>query len=1062
MSWLIRTSLQFRLLVVVFAIALVVVGIRTSDSVPLDVFPEFAPPLVEIQTEAPGIATEDVESLITVPIENAVNGIPFVQTVRSKSVLGLSSVRLIFEPGTDLLVARQLVQERLALVSTQLPMVARPPVILPPLSSLSRCLKIGLWSDTQSQMDMTVLTQWTIRPRLMSISGVANVAVWGEKEPQLQVVVDPDRLRANNVTLDSVMQTVRDATAVGAGGFVDTANQRLAMRHVPAVYTPEQLGDIVIGFRSSESQPGAAVMAATGLNLSAGGTGTSPSLTAPLRIRDVADVSYDHAPPIGDAIINSRPGLLLIVEKQPWANTLDVTRNVEKAMIELEPAMGDVHYDTTIFRPATFIERALSNLSHSMLLGCVLVIIVLLLFLFDWRCAVISATAIPLSLLTAVMILYYRGGTINTMVLAGLVIALGEVVDDAIIDVENIIRRLRLNAKLARPRSTFTVVLDASMEVRSAVVYATVIVVLAFLPVFFLTGLAGAFFRPLAAAYILAILASLAVALTVTPAMSLLLLPKSARKRSVDGPIVHAFKRIYRSVLSWALRLRWGTVAAALTVFVAIAMTIPYLGEQLMPKFRETDFLMHWVEKPGIGIDAMDRITLRASDEMMAVDGVLNFGSHIGRATVADEVVGPNFTELWISIDDAKDYDATVAEVQEIVDGYPGLYRDLLTYLTERIKEVLTGTSASIVVRVYGPDMEQLRTTAGEIESVIKPIEGVTTLKVEPQVLVPQIAVDLKIDAANQFGLTPGLLMQNVTTLVNGTRVGEMYRDQAIFPVVVVGESNLRTDLATLGALMIDTPSGAQVPLSSVANLTIVPAPNEIKREGASRRLDVTCNVDGRDLASVATEIEAAVRDKVAFQTGYHPEFLGEYAEAKASRQRLLLLSLGSILAITIILYIDFGKWKLVWLILLALPLALVSGVLGVFAGGGIISLGSLVGFVTVLGIAARNAIMLISHYRHLASEEPDLEKKELLLRGAEERLAPILMTALTTGLALVPLVVMGELPGQEIEYPMALVILTGLVGATLINLLVLPVLMSWLDLSAIRPQLTAEGDGAT
>ncbi len=1050
MNALIKAALQFRLLVIVLAIALVIVGVRTSDSVPLDVFPEFAPPLVEIQTEAPGISTEDVESLITVPIENAVNGIPFVQTVRSKSVLGLSSVRMIFESGTDLLVARQLVQERLALVARQLPMVSRPPVILPPLSSLSRCLKIGLWSDSQSQMQMTVLTKWTIRPRLMSIAGVANVAVWGEKEPQLQVVVDPDRLRANGLTLDTILQTVRDATAVGAGGFVDTPNQRLALRHVPAVYTPEQLGNIVISFRNSTMTPAPALNVLSP-NVSSP-SGRTPTAPAPLRIKDVADVAYDYAPPIGDAIINSRPGLLLIVEKQPWANTLDVTKNVERALVELKPAMGEVEYDTTVFRPATFIERALANLGHSMLIGCVLVVIVLLLFLFDWRCAIISATAIPLSLLAAVMVLYYRGGTVNTMVLAGLVIALGEVVDDAIIDVENIMRRLRLNAKLASPRDHLTVVLEASMEVRSAVVYATVIVVLAFLPVFFLTGLAGAFFRPLAAAYILAILASLAVALTVTPAMSLMLLPKSAQRRSTDGPLVRMFKSIYRSMLGFTLRMKWGTIVVTAILFGCLLATIPRLGEQLMPKFRETDFLMHWVEKPGIGIDAMDRITLRASEELLAVKGVRNFGSHIGRATVADEVVGPNFTELWISIDDNEDYDATVAEVQEIVDGYPGLYRDLLTYLTERIKEVLTGTSASIVVRVFGPDLDQLRATAVEIESVIKPIAGVTTLKVEPQVLVPQIAIELKVDAASQFGLTPGMLMQSVSTLVNGLQVGEMYRDQAIFPVLVRGRENLHADLATLGELMIDTPSGAQVPLGSVASLAIVPAPNVIQREGASRRLDVTCNVEGRDLASVAKDIEAAVLDGIAFKTGYHPEFLGEYAEAKASRQRLLLLSIGSILAITIILYIDFESWRLVLLILLALPLALASGLLGVFAGGGILSLGSLVGFVTVLGIAARNAIMLISHYRQLAIEEPGLNARELILRGAEERLAPILMTALTTGLALVPLILSGELPGQEIEYPMGLVILFGLAGATLVNLLVLPVFYAAIAKPIIGP----------
>ena len=1046
MSWLIRASLQFRVIVLMIAVGLIIVGVRAMDSIPLDVFPEFAPPLVEIQTEAPGISTEDVESLISVPIENAVNGIPFVKAVRSKSVLGLSSVRLIFAGGTDLLMARQLVQERITLVAAQLPLVARPPVILPPLSSLSRCLKIGLWSETKNQMDMTVLTKWTIRPRLMSVSGVANIAVWGEKDPQLQVLADPDRLRANGVTLDQLMQAVRDATAIGAGGFVDTPNQRLALRHVPAVYTPEQLGEMVLAFRGNNSPIAQSIASTPGSAQSTNslrpGVVTS-SGGSPIRIRDVADVVVDYAPPIGNAIINNQPGLLLIVEKQPWANTLDVTRGVEKAMEELKPAMGEVQFDTTIFRPATFIERSLANLSHSMLLGCILVILVLLVFLYDWRCALISAMAIPLSLIAAIMVLYWRGGTVNTMVLAGLVIALGEVVDDAIIDVENIMRRLRLNAALENPRSAFDVVLDASMEVRSAVVYATIIVVLAFLPVFFLEGLSGSFFRPLAASYILAILASLAVALTVTPAMSLMLLPSTARLRHRDGPLVRVLKRWYRAFLQRLLNFRFATLSGFAVVFAMIACTIPWLGEELMPNFRETDFLMHWVEKPGIGIEAMDRITTRASKELMALPGVRNFGSHIGRATVADEVVGPNFTELWISIDDSQDYDETVAKVQSVVDGYPGLYRDLLTYLKERIKEVLTGTSAAIVVRIYGPDMNRLRSIAAEVSSQIKPIEGVTTLKIEPQVLVPQISIEMRPEAASQFGLTPATLMRNVSTLVNGTQVGEIYRDQGIFGVFVRGKDQAHRDPAGVQNLMVDTPSGAQVPLSSVATVTIVPAPNEIKREGASRRLDVTCNVAGRDLGAVAKEIEAAVKKNVIFGTGYHPEFLGEYAEARASRQRLLLLSVAAVLMITVILYVDFQSWRLVLLMLGMLPLAILGGVLGVFASGGILSLGSLVGFVTVIGISARNAIMLISHYRHLSDVEGVEHGRELILRGAEERLAPILMTALTAALALAPLVYTGNLPGQEIEYPMAIVILFGLGAATIVNLFILPLLFS-------------------
>ena len=1035
MSWLIETSLRLRILVVALAIALIVIGIRSADNVPLDVFPEFAPPVVEIQTEVPGISTEEVESLVTVPIENSLNGIPYLKTARSKSVLGLSSVRLIFVEGTDLLTARQLVQERLATVATTLPAIARPPNILPPLSSLSRCLKIGLWKDeeigseeqdgspalsasAQVQMEMTVVARWTLRPRLMAVPGVANVAIWGEKDPQLQVVVDPDRLRANGVTLDMVLQTVRDATAVGAGGFVDTPNQRLAIRHIPLVYSPEGLGEVVVVFRQG----------------------------APLRIRDVADVIVDYAPPIGDAIINSRPGLLLIVEKQPWANTLNVTRGVEVAMRELEPALGNIHYDTTIFRPATFIERALGNLSHSMLLGCLLVVVVLVLFLFDWRSALISATAIPLSLMAAVLVFYWQGGTVNTMVLAGLVIALGEVVDDAIIDVENIVRRLRLNRRCERPESNFRVVLNASLEVRSAVVYATLIVIFAFLPVFFLEGLAGSFFRPLAMSYILAILASLVVALTVTPALSLLLLPKVAERRHRESPLVALLKRMYRRALPQLVRHKAVTLSFGVVVFGSLALLVPLLGEELMPKFKETDFLMHWVEKPGIGIEAMKRITIRASDELMQVDGVRNFGSHIGRAEVADEVVGPNFTELWISIDESADYDQTVTEVQQIVDGYPGLYRDLLTYLTERIKEVLTGTSASVVVRIYGPNLEQLRESARDVAAAIEGIAGVTTLKVEPQVLVPQIAIKLRAEAASRFGLTPGVLLRAVSTLVNGTQVGEIYEEQKIRRVVVRGARELHPDVVSLADLMIDTPSGAQIRLGDVVDISVVPAPNEIKREGASRRIDVTCNAEGRDLGSVAREIEQKVRSNVRFPTEYHPEFLGEYAEAQASRRRIMALSVIAVIAILLILYVDFQSWRLVLVMALMLPLALLGGVAGAMLVGGVISLGSLVGFVTVLGIAARNAIMLVSHYRHLQVEEGMPFGSELILRGAEERLAPILMTALTTALALVPLVLTGNVPGQEIEHPMAFVILGGIVTSVLLNLFFLPVVygMSW------------------
>ena len=497
MNWLVATSLRFRVLLVAAAATLLVVGGRSADDVPVDVFPEFAPPRVEIQTEAPGLSTEEVDSLVTVPIENSLIGLPFLDEVRSKSVLGLSSVQLYFERGTDLITARQLVQERLTLSAARLPKVVNQPVILPPLSSLSRALKIGMWSDTHSQMDMTVLCKWTIRPRLMAVSGVANVAIWGDYDKQFQVLVNPDRLRAHNVPLNSVMQSVTKSVEPSSGGFIDTPNQRLAMRHALTVDTPEKLADTVVAFRNN----------------------------APLRLGDVAEVRIGSPPPIGDAIINDVPGILLIVEKQPWANTLDVTRNVESAIKELAPAPQGIHVDTKIFRPATFIERAVENLSHSLVIGCVLVIIVLALLLYDWRAALISSLAIPLSLAAAMLVLYYRGGTINTMVLA------------------------------------------------------------------------GSFFRPLAASYILAILASLVVALTVTPALSLILLPRTADRNVRESPVTALLKRAYLTLLRPLVLHPFAIAGVVVLVFGVAGLAVPQLGEELMPKFKETDFLMHWVEK---------------------------------------------------------------------------------------------------------------------------------------------------------------------------------------------------------------------------------------------------------------------------------------------------------------------------------------------------------------------------------------------------------------------------------------------------------------------------------
>ncbi|MEZ5963144.1 MAG: efflux RND transporter permease subunit [Planctomycetota bacterium] len=1007
MRWVIATALRLRVLVLVLAGLLMVAGVRSAREARYDVFPEFAPPRIEVQTEAAGLSSEEIEALVTIPLESALNGTAGLRTLRSKSVLGLSSVVMLFDVGTDLASARLLVQERLAAVAHRLPTLAHPPVILQPLSSTSRAMKIGMWSDHLSRLDLSELAMWVVRPRLLAIQGVANVAVWGQRDRELQVRVDPERARARGITVAAIEDAARAALSTETGGFVDTPNQRLPVRHAPSVLTPEDLGRTVVAFRHG----------------------------VPVRLADVAEIGTGHAPPIGDAIINDRPGLLLIVEKLPWGNTLDVSRHVEAAMAELRPGLRDVQYDTTIFRPATFIERALDNLRQTILVGCGLVVLVLLLFLFDLRSAFISFTAIPLSLLAAIGLLERLGGTMNTMLLAGLVIAVGEVVDDAIIDVENIARRLRSSPG----RAPFAVVLEASFEVRSAVVFGSLVVVLALVPVLSMTGLAGSFFRPLALAYVTAILASLLVALVVTPALCLLVLGRRGA-RVGDAPLVRALKAVYRRVLPAAVHhpRAAGLVAAGLSVAAGLAAT--RLDEAFLPEFRERDFLMHWVEKPGVGVDAMARITTRVSKELRAVPGVRNFGSHIGRAEVADEVVGPNFTELWISIDDGAPYEATLDRIRAIVDGYPGLQRDVLTYLKERMKEVLTGASAAVVVRIFGTELPELRRQASAVAAALEGVDGVVDLHVEQQTQVPQVQVRLRPEAALRYGLTARAVRHAVTTLVRGEVVGEVHDGQSVHAVVVRGTEDTHTDVGALQRVWIDAPDGAHVALRDVADVEVVPAANAIAREAASRKIDVTCNVRGRDLGAVARELEARLA-KVEFARGYHPQVLGEYVERQASQRRLLGVAGFALLGMLVLLHAAFGAWRPALVVVAALPVALAGGVAAVWLGGGVLSLGSLVGFVTVLGIAARNAILLVSHFRHLEDGEAEPFGLGLVLRGAEERLAPILMTATCAALALLPLALRGDTPGHEIEHPMAIVILGGLVSATLANLVLLPAL---------------------
>lgn len=1006
---LIQFALNARLLVLVLSFALLFFGVNAAKKAPMDVFPEFAPIKVEIQTEAPGLTTEAVEQLISMPLEQALNGTPQLKTLRSKSVLGLSSVVLLFEEGTDLFEARQYVQERLSIAAIKLPTIAKPPVILPPLSSLSRLLKVGIASEKMSRIDLSSLVMWTVRPKLMSVPGVANVAVWGQRDKQLQIQIDPDQLRAAGVSLQQVMRAASDAVSIESGGFVDSPNQRIALRYADASVRPEDLARIVVAFKNN----------------------------TPIYLSDIANVSIGAPPVIGDAVVNDSDGLLLIVEKHPDANTIEVTKNVELALETLAPALSDVTVDAKIFRPATFISRAIDNLSHALLLGAVLVAGILLVFLRNTRAALISLCAIPLSLVSAVLVLTLFNVSLNTMVIAGLVIALGEVVDDAIIDVENILRRLKENQQLSQPRAKITVIIDASIEVRSAVVYATMIVMAVFTPVLFLTGIAGAFFKPLAFTYLLAIFASLLVALIITPVLCYFLFGRVSD--SQEGPLIVKLRETYANLLKRVLSHPKRAIMTTATLLLATVLSSFSLGSEFLPAFKETDFLMHFLERPGASIEQMKKVSLRAAHDLLAIPGVDHFGAHIGRAEVADEVVGPNFTELWVSVDPNVDYEDTVTAIQQTMNGYAGLYTDVQTYLKERSKEVLSGTSASIVVRLYGADLSILRKQAKQVHHAIASIEGIADLKVEQQVLVPQIEVRLKPNAAQIYGVTAMDVKAVTSTVLKGAKVGQVYEAQQAVDVVVIGQAHTKTDITAIQALPIQTAGGIQLRIKDVADVYIKGMPNVIKREAASRRIDIVANAKGRDLASVAKNIEEKVLE-LDFPKGYYPEFLGEYTAQKQAVSTITVWSLIILLVIVLIVYLDFESYRLTAIFLVSLPFSLVGSVLGVIISGGVLSLGSVVGLIAVIGIAARNGILLLSHYDHLIKHEQMQQGLALVLKGAQERLVPILMTALATVLALLPIIIKGPISGYEIEYPLAVVVVGGLISSALLNLFVLPV----------------------
>ncbi len=1020
MRWIVGSSLQLRFLVIILAAVLLVFGSTQLRAMSVDVYPEFNPPTVEVQTEALGLSADEVESLITTPMEaDLLIGVAWLDQMYSESVTGLSRILLVFEPGTDPIRARQMVQERLTQAHA-LPNVSKPPVMLQPLSSSSRVMIVGLSSKDLSPIEIGVLARWNIKPRLMGVPGVANVAVWGQRERQLQVLVDPEQLQAKGVTLQQVVETTGEALWVsplsfleasspGTAGWIDTPNQRLGIRHLLPIITPEDLAKVSV----AESQG--------------------------LLLGDVAKVVEDHQPLIGDAGVNDGPGLLLVIEKFPGANTLAVTRDVEAAIEAMRPGLKGIEIDSTIFRPANYIELAASNLTTTLLIGAILMLLALLFFLWDWRAALISLIAIPLSLVAGVFVLYLRGATFNALVLAGLVIALGVVIDDAIVDVQNIVRRLRQARQEGSDKSTTAIILEAALEMRGALAFATLIMLLAVLPVFFIAGLSGTFFQPLAIAYVLAVLASMVVALIVTPALSLLLLANAPLDRR-ESPLVGWLQRGYSAFLARVIRTpRPAYLAVVVIVLVGVAV-VPWLGPSLLPSFKQTQLLIQWEAAPGTSRSEMNRIAAQASRELRSLPGVRNVGTHVGRAETGDQIVGINSGEMWVSLDPAANYDTTVAGIQEVVDGYPGLFHTVQAYRPQRLEEALTQPDQDIVVRVYGHDLGILRDKAQEVTKALSEISGVVEVRADTLAEEPQVEIKVNLAAAQRYGIKPGDIRRSASTLLSGLHVGNLFEDQKVFDVMVWGVPEIRNSLTNIHELLIDTPSGDRVRLGELAEVRIVPAPTIIKRDTVSRYIDVGAKVSGRDLGAVTSDIRQRLQ-RVEFPLEFHAEVFGPSADRQAALQRVLAVAAVTVLGIFLLLQAALGSWRLATVTFVTLPTALAGGVLAAFLGGGVLSLGSLVGFLAVLGVAVRNGMLLLKHYQQLEQQESESFGPELVVRGARERLAPILITTFATALALVPFVVFGDIPGLEIVYPMAVVILGGLVTSTVLNLFVMPAL---------------------
>ncbi|MBI5507543.1 MAG: efflux RND transporter permease subunit [Deltaproteobacteria bacterium] len=1013
---LIRWSLQNRLFVVVAAAVLSIYGAVTAARMPVDVFPDLTAPTVTILTEAHGLAPQEVEALVTFPLESSVNGATGVRRVRSASGIGISIVWVEFDWGTDIYIARQIVNEKLQLVTAQIPPGIGPPTLAPISSIMGEILFLSLKSARHSPLDVRETADWVIRKRLLAIPGVAQVVPIGGGVKQFQVIVAPEKLQAFNVSLQDVMAALKGSNGNSSGGFLVQGAQERLIRGIGRVNSGADVEKTVVAVHAG----------------------------VPVLVGQVGAVVVGPAIKRGAGSSNAEPAVILAVLKQPGANTLDLTREIDRNLDEIQKTLPDgMMIDRRLFRQSDFIENAIGNVSVALRDGAVLVAVILFLFLFNFRTTLISLAALPVSLIVSLLAIKAAGATINTMTLGGLTIAIGALVDDAIIGVENVFRRLRENRALpeAQRRAAEEVIYQAANEIRGSIVFATLIIMLVFVPIFFLTGVEGRLLAPLGFAYLVAIGASLVVALTLTPALCSYVLPRAGALAHGDSLLVRRLKAAYLPSLRMALAHSGLVIAVSAALFAGAVVLAAFLGRAFLPEFNEGSLTLSAVTLPGTSMEESDRLGYRIERTLLSFPEVVSTARRQGRAELDEHAQDVNSSEIDVRLE-MKDRSKSdlLAALREELATIPGMVIIIGQPLSHRIDHMLSGTRANIAIKLFGDDLYQLRSSAEEIRRVVARVEGAVDVSVEQQVDIPQLFISFDRERISRYGVHTGELAEAIEAIFAGDKVSQVLDGQRTYDLVVRYRDDQRADAEAIGNTLIDTPVGVKVPLKMLATIREDVGPNMISRENVQRKIVVMANVGDRDLRGVIDDIRAGVAREVKLPQGYYVVYGGQFESESDASQTIMFLGAFVIAGIFLLLFLAFRRVRTALLIMVNLPLALIGGVVAIFLGSGILSVASLVGFITLFGIATRNGIMMLSHYEHLQDVE-GVPFAQSIERGSMERLSPILMTALCAGLALIPLVLAGDKPGNEIQAPMGVVILGGLLSSTGLNMLVVPVL---------------------